>query len=290
MPTAARVLWTKQVRKKAKTYNDGEADASTQLSRLTTRHLLANTSCSCCSAGFLLIGASGQATLFDEQGKELATACASTKLPYGLAADPASAEDLSCFEGYLVQGDSPCQPCDISAARGGVAAGAGPMDDSSTLSTKPQHGSSAGQLRGQTGVPQLSRSVLAPGAGLRRGCAGMAGPAGPAPPTAPLLGRRSSRQPATAGVATAATEATPAVPQPGSSAGGLPAPAWPAFGNQPQEQGARLVQGLGRSSISSTGGGAASTGWGTEAAAPGHAAGSNISCAATLQSGMPLAA
>lgn len=28
------MLWTKQVRKKAKTYNDGEADASTQLSRL----------------------------------------------------------------------------------------------------------------------------------------------------------------------------------------------------------------------------------------------------------------
>jgi len=91
------VLHTKQLTKKRKTYNDG----------------------------FVVVRASGAVVLLDEGGKELATASA----PIPASDDFASSEGITVFDGFLVNGDSECAPCEVpglgggggGAAEGGVA-------------------------------------------------------------------------------------------------------------------------------------------------------------------------
>lgn len=83
MASAARILWTKQLTKKKKTYNDG----------------------------FIRVKPSNEAILYDEDGKELS--CCS-KLPSGI--DITTDDDIRCFEGYLVQGDCACDPSEIKGS------------------------------------------------------------------------------------------------------------------------------------------------------------------------------
>jgi hypothetical protein len=174
----------------------------------------------CCCAGFLLISAAGTATLYDENGKELSTA--TSKLPYGLAADPASTDDLACFEGYLVQGDSACDPAEISAARG-----QSPTESTTSTSTKlpSTYASTPAAVQVQHRFPAGPRGVA--GTGARPGI-----PLGP--PKAPLLPNRFSRSTA-AGIAAAPAAQRQAQP--------LPAPALVGRSSRALGAGAAGVQG-----------------------------------------------
>lgn len=196
-------------------------------------------------AGFLLISTNGQATLFDEAGKELSTA--SSKLPYGLAADPSSAEDLACFEGYIVQGDSPCDPADIWSARG-----SSPHDSNLSTHTNGPSAAAARQASSNTSRRPAHSCAIAPGHVL--------------PPTAPQLGSRQHRHAAAAKAKAGPSDAGPGSrpTAPGSSSRAAPQPQLgPRQGSVAETSGAGLAE------------------------FPVHSiqADRNISCAATLQSG-----
>jgi hypothetical protein len=89
---AFRVLYTKQLTKKRKTYADG----------------------------FVVLRPSG-AALLDEAGRELALAAG--PLPAG--SDWGEAEGVDVFEGFLVNGDGACGPEELPGAAGGGGGGGG---------------------------------------------------------------------------------------------------------------------------------------------------------------------
>lgn len=191
-----------QVRKKSKTYNDGKRALACCKLHGTVFGLSAAATAPCTAshlglafAGFLLISASGQAaTLYDEGGKELSAATG--KLPYGLAANPAAAEDLAVFEGFLVQGDSPCDPADISAVRGCSS-------NDSALSTSTHHASTHSSMQ-QQGQHRAPVGFVQPGMGPAAATAPSAPPKAPA-----LLGRKLTRHGATGAAGPAGTAARP---------------------------------------------------------------------------------
>lgn len=76
-----RVLWTKQLTKKQKTWNDG----------------------------FVACKPCGAAVLYDEAGKELGQ----SRLPKSVKNLANHDEPLKCWEGYLVQGDSECDVSEV---------------------------------------------------------------------------------------------------------------------------------------------------------------------------------
>jgi hypothetical protein len=93
-PTAWRVLYTKQLTKKHKTYQDG----------------------------FVVLRGSGAAALLDEAGRELTPAAA--PLPPG--EDWGDCEGVAdVFPGFLVNGDGACAPCEVPGYGGGGAAAGG---------------------------------------------------------------------------------------------------------------------------------------------------------------------
>lgn len=126
---AWRVLYTKQLQKKKKTYQDG----------------------------FAVVRASGAVALLDEAGKELARA--GGPLPAG--EDWATCEGATVFEGFLVNGDGECPPCEVPGLAAGpaAAAGAAAIGDGAA----PSHQQPASCARASWGTP-----ASAAGAGVQR--------------------------------------------------------------------------------------------------------------------------
>lgn len=117
MASAARILWTKQLTKKKKTYNDG----------------------------FVLVKPTREAILYDEDGKELGFC---SRFPSSI--DITSDDNIKCFEGYLVQGDC---ACDYHEIKGVHDQQPGSAD---ALSQQPAARSSAVYCRPLQQAPQTS--------------------------------------------------------------------------------------------------------------------------------------